>query len=393
MTSPAEFAPWLESCSDFVRSHLQLPSVEEVGPQLSYDIAIIGGGIAGLSALGAAAASGLSCVLLEGAAALGMGASGRNAGIFCAGINMPITYTPKGSPAEALWNATQRKLLAILDEAKQPGSMLDVRRIGAVALATSATATKRLVQEVKARLAAGMSAEMVTGADIEKVTAGFLDVSSVHGAMLLPDEGAIQPLTLLATLANRARRDGAQLYGKASVERIEKGKDGFALHLAANKKVKCNGVISAVGPILNATGRIFALSFRYDPPSNCPVWWDANPYIYYDYRPGNGFLTVSGGRYGAAGTDSQDAKYHVKMAQAARKWVPALAGQEPSHAWAVDLNVAPDLLPEIKTIEENHLSVQGLGALGVLPGIVLGAQAAQQLSSRLGARAILSLDA
>lgn len=168
MTGPADFAPWLESCSDNVRSHLQLPSVQQLGPNLNYDIAIIGGGIAGLSAVGAAAESGLSCVLLEGAPALGKGASGRNAGIFCAGINMPITYTPKGSPAEALWNATQQKLLAVLAEAKQPGSMLDVRRIGAVALATSATATKRLVKEVKARLAAGMSAEMVTGVDIEK---------------------------------------------------------------------------------------------------------------------------------------------------------------------------------------------------------------------------------
>jgi len=382
-TDPNNFTPWQESCSALVKSHLQLPSIEGLSGELEYDVAIIGGGIAGLSALDAIAQSGMKAALFDGHPNLGLGASGKNAGIFCAGINMPITYTPKGSPAAALWSATHHMLLAILEEAAQPESMLYARRVGALALATSPTAGKRLVQETRARNQAAMSAEMINAKDLDKITQGFLDVSTVHSAMFLPDEGTIHPLTLLATVANRARKNGGELYGAAPIGQIKKAHDGWILSSQFGIKIKCRALISAIGPILNPTGRIFALSFRYEPPAGCPVWWDANPYIYYDYRPGNGFLTVSGGRYGAPQTDKADRKYHVKMAQAARKWVPDFACLEPSHAWAVDLNVSPDMLPEITELGENHLSIHGLGALGVLPGIVLGRQAGDRTVTKL----------
>ncbi len=368
-------APWRDTCADVVLSHLQLPSIAKMPDKLSYDIVIIGGGIAGLSAAQEASRLGHSVVVLEAQSGLAMGASGRNAGILCAGINMPITYTPKGSAAERLWQQTHEELLAVLAEASQSSTLLDVRRIGAMCLATSKTAAKRLARETKARLAAGMSAEVIGADDVDQLASGFLDVKDVHAAMLLPDEGAVHPLTLLATVANGARRHGAQIYGDARVEKVEKSAGGYCLQTANGKTINCRSVISAVGPIENATGRIFALAFDVEIPENCPVWWDANPYIYYDYRPGNGCLTVSGGRYGAPGTDALDATYHKNMAAATRRWVPSLK-KIPKYCWAVDLHVAADLLPEITAQGENWLCIQGLGALGVLPGMVLGKQAA-----------------
>lgn len=380
MKVPMNKAPWRDTCPEVVLSHLQLPAIDKMPDQLSYDVVIIGGGFAGLSTAGAVARAGASAVVLEAAPELACGASGRNAGILCAGINMPITYTPKGSPAAALWSATQEMLYSVLAEAKESGSFLHVMRIGAMALATSKTAAKRLERETKARLAAGMSAELISRQDVDRLAAGYLDVRRVQQAMLLPDEGAIHPWTLIATLANRARKAGAQIYGNASVISKEKNAGGWMITTANGKRVQCRAVISAVGPTVDTTGRIFALSFKTDVPDTCPVWWDANPYIYYDFRPGNGCLTVSGGRYGAPGTDKADKSYHEKMAAATRQWVPSLANVEPDYCWAVDLHVAADLLPEIVENDANSLSIQGLGALGVLPGIVLGQQAGDRIT-------------
>jgi glycine/D-amino acid oxidase-like deaminating enzyme len=383
MKVPTNAAPWRDSCPEVVLSHLQLPAIDKMPDQMSYDIVIIGGGIAGLSTAGSVAREGASAIVLESNPALALGASGKNAGILCAGINMPITYTPKGSPAAELWSATQQMLFSVLEEAKETGSFLDVKRIGAMALATSKTAAKRLERETKARLAAGMSAELISAADVDRLAAGYLDCKRVIQAMLLPDEGAIHPFTLLATLANKARRAGAQIYGNARVVSIKKEAQGWLISTDNGKRIRCRGVVSAVGPTVETTGRIFALSFKTEVPETCPVWWDANPYIYYDFRPGNGCLTVSGGRYGSPGTDKLDRSYHEKMAAATKQWVPSLADSTPDYCWAVDLQVAADLLPEIVVRDVNSLSIQGLGALGVLPGIVLGQQAGVQITKNI----------
>ncbi|MFA7339957.1 MAG: FAD-dependent oxidoreductase [Candidatus Obscuribacterales bacterium] len=376
-------APWRDTASENVLSHLQLPSIEGMPSNLVYDVAIIGGGMAGLSAAQSFAQLGASTVVLEAQPALALGASGQNAGILCAGINMPITYTPKGSSAADLWSATQKKLFQVLEEAREQSSFIDVKRVGAMCLATTKTAAARLKRETKARLAAGMTAELIAPGDVSRLAGGFIDVSNVLVAMFLPDEGAIHPFTLLATMANRARRHGCQIYGGARVAKIERTAGGYSVKTANGKTIDCRAVVSAVGPLEAPTGRIFALSFKVEIPETCPVWWDANPYIYYDYRPGNGCLTVSGGRYGLPGTAKSDQQYHSKMAAATRLWVPSLKNAEPDYGWGVDLHVAPDLLPELAFCGENWLSIQGLGALGVLPGLVLGERAAQQITSSL----------
>jgi len=41
------------------------------------------------------------------------------------------------------------------------------------------------------------------------------------------------------------------------------------------------------------------------------------------------------------------------------------------------------LLPELAVCGDNWLSIKGLGALGVLPGLVLGERAAQQITNNL----------
>jgi hypothetical protein len=282
-TAPQRRIPWWGDLTPAVRTELQL-SADIPWPTQICDVIVIGGGVAGLSAaLSArkAQAAGAQVVLLEREGSLGYGATGRNAGILSAGINMGLSGLPPDDPLITLWTATTRVLRSLVEEAQQPGSLLSARLTGALTLAESKHAARALIQ--------------------------------------------------------------------------------------------------ATGPTARPNARIYALAFAADLPESFPLFWDASPYTYADFRPGNGRLGVSGGRYGKAGVTLHDERYHVQLAALTRRWLPELVGQEPQFKWAVDLYVKPDLLPELQPLGSSApgYSIEGLGALGVLPGIVLGRQAGQ----------------
>jgi hypothetical protein len=183
---------------------------------------------------------------------------------------------------------------------------------------------------------------------------------------------------LLAYLAQQARKIGVELVGQADVtayEEVRGQEHAWQLTLANGQTLTSQGLIRATGPTIEPNARIYALSFGIELPDTFPLFWDAAPYTYADFRAGNGRLTVSGGRYGRAGVTQRDATYYKRLANAARHWLPELAGQEPLYTWGVDLNVTANMIPELHTIGKNALSIDGLGALGVLPGIVLGRRA------------------
>ncbi len=150
--------------------------------------------------------------------------------------------------------------------------------------------------------------------------------------------------------------------------------------------IQARALVNCVGPVVGANARIYALAFAADFPEDFPLFWDASPYTYADYRPGQGRLGVSGGRYGNAGVTANDAAYYRRLADATRGWVPELAGRRPDYTWAVDLYVAADLLPHLRILDEGGapgIAIEGLGAHGVLPSMVLARQVAAYVVGRL----------
>lgn len=388
-TDISQHIPWWNDLSSAVRTELNLPNIQDV-PAQTIDIVVIGGGVAGLSAALSASQAGAKVLLLERENMLGCGATGRNAGILSVGINMHLTDLDPNGPEAAFWPLTTRLLLSLVEEAEKPDALLSASLTGALSLAESKHAAQKLAREARARLAIGLRAEMWTPAQVAEVTQGRLNTQTVVQALWLPDEGRIQPLTLLAHLARQARIAGVVLAGQAQVDSYQMIRGCATNHhwqllLSNGILIGTRGLIRAVGPTIEANSRIYALAFAADLPPTFPLFWDASPYTYADFRPGNGRLTVSGGRYGKAGITRHDAAYHKRLADAARSWLPELANQEPLYTWGVDLAVAADMVPTLRAIgdEAPGFSIEGLGALGVLPGMALGQRAGREIVARL----------
>ena len=387
---PQPHAPWHEDLSPPVARELTLAGTgDQTGDAV--DVAVIGGGVAGLSAALAARAVGARVLVLEGATALGQGATGRNAGILSAGVNMALADLPPGSTEAALWPATTGVLLALAEQARQPGTLLTATLTGALSLAERPGAVRHLAREARARVAAGLRAELWTPSQVAEATAGRLATHSVVAALWLPDEGRVDPLTLLAQLAREARAAGVVLAGAARVEgpiESASGAGGHCWHLtlAGGRVLRARGLVVATGPTQQPTSRIYALALAAELPAAFPLFWDAAPYTYCDFRLGNGRLVVSGGRYARAGKHGRDALYHKRLAEAARRWLPELQDAAPTHAWAVDLAVAANMVPAIRALGAvaPGMAIEGLGALGVLPGIVLGRRAGDAVARALG---------
>lgn len=384
--------PWWQDIDTTVYAALQLSLLSEAALS-PVDVVVIGGGVAGLSAALAIKErdATLRVLVLEQAEMLGYGATGRNAGIFTPGINMAMSEIDPESPALDFYPATTALFHDLIDEGQKDGTLLSVRKTGAINMATSKRAAHKLERETQLRIQSGLRAELWTPAQVNEATRGRLDTKTVVSAMWLPDEGRIQPLTLLAHLARRARATyQVQIVGQARVTGYEavkrQGQAGYwQVALADNPALQARALINCVGPTVKASARIYALAFKADFPADFPLFWDASPYTYADYRPGNGRLGVSGGRYGKVGVTKNDNAYYQRLADATRRWTPELRGTRPTHRWAVDLYVTADLVPAMRVLEEGApgAAIEGLGAHGVLPSMVLARQAADYLVGQL----------
>lgn len=385
--------PWWQDISAPVRTQLDLEPLSRWERE-QIDIAVIGGGVAGLSAALSARNAGARVLVLEASARLGQGASGRNAGILSAGVNMGLADLDPAGPLARFWPETTAILLELVAQASSEGSLLQAHLTGALSLAESAHAARTLAREVRARTALGVRAQLWTAEQVQAATGGRLDTRGVIRAMWLPDEGRIHPLTLLAWLACAARAAGVQIVGSAAVAGWQEHagahqRAGWRLCLQEGTALEAQGLICAIGPTVQPNARIYALAFTADLPETFPLFWDASPYTYADYRAGCGRLTVSGGRYGKVGGGKREELYYQRLAAGARRWLPELQDQAPLYRWGVDLETRADLAPQLRVYGHRApgLAIEGLGALGVLPGLLLGRCAGHALVRRIGQRA------
>jgi len=104
--------------------------------------------------------------------------------------------------------------------------------------------------------------------------------------MWLPDEGRIQPLTLLAHLARQARAAGYSWPGRVCgrlwrgarpvLSRGHSGPSSWQIRLAAGQLVRARSLISAVARPRSPMPALRPL-IRAELPETFPLFWDASP--------------------------------------------------------------------------------------------------------------------
>ena len=218
MSLPVEAAtrsPWTEDP--------RLPEGDDLLP-VGVDVAVVGGGLAGLGAAALLAEGGARVVLLEARPRLGQGLLAREAGLVALGHGEAPARLEAAIGAERVGQIARfcHENLAMLEE------LGCLTRGGVLHAARSAREAEALPADLAALERAGVKAEAWDGATIER----RMGVVGLPGGLFLPEEGWIDPPALVAALADRARRAGALLFTNSRVGPIE---EGPTLHLGARR--------------------------------------------------------------------------------------------------------------------------------------------------------------
>ncbi|MEM6421385.1 MAG: FAD-binding oxidoreductase [Pseudomonadota bacterium] len=188
------------------------------------EVAVIGGGYAGLSAAKTLAERGLDTVLLEGGA-IGWGASGRNGGI-CGpgGAKCPDTVLDRrhGDGTAAAWAVTQAEAITwVRDFCESAGLSEHLQGTGELILAHNARAA--------AALAAATDAEPARYRPVPP--SGCSDVARYGGVLDSPAFG-LNPLAYVRALADAAIAAGARLRENSAVTTWQRDGDRHVLETA-----------------------------------------------------------------------------------------------------------------------------------------------------------------
>ena len=194
-------------------------------PDLEVDIAVVGGGITGVSTaywLGKQNPD-LRIVLIE-ARKLGAGASGRNAGFLLQGAtgNYQQDVDRHGKEAvQRLWAWTRENRDSLLAEF-EPSAFL-FEDCGSLTVAGDATEDAQLQSSAPPMMSLGYEAEYW---DADKVNA-HLRSRGFRGGLYLATNGALHPARLVHHIVERST---AQVLIEHPVERVESGTEGIQLH-------------------------------------------------------------------------------------------------------------------------------------------------------------------
>lgn len=199
------------------------------------DIAIIGGGIMGLStAYHLSRISKLRVVVIE-RSYLVSGASGRNGG----GLRMQ--WGDAGNVALMMESIDMCRSLA-----QELGINLWFRQGGYLFVARSAAGEQRLSRNAELHRDVGAPTRLLTGAEAREIVPQ-LDVSEVRLAAFNPEDGVVFPWPFVWGYAGQAVSRGVTVRTHTPVDRLEPLAKAIRLHLATGESLVADRVVNATG--------------------------------------------------------------------------------------------------------------------------------------------------
>lgn len=181
-------------------------------------IAVVGGGLTGVSCALAFASAGVSVILLE-AGALGAGATAGADGLLREGFSgsfQAVVAQHGVRTARALWDGMRRGSLDLAATLRRLKVRCDLKPMDVLTIASpSGDAGKRLRREQSARKDGGADASWLTAAGAAR------DIGVESGGAVRTRATAIDPYRACLGLAAAAAARGAMLHERSAVKRIK----------------------------------------------------------------------------------------------------------------------------------------------------------------------------
>jgi glycine/D-amino acid oxidase-like deaminating enzyme len=359
------------------------PAAPPLEADVRTDVAVVGGGITGLSTALHAARSGATVVLLE-AEEIGFGASGRNGGQVNPGLKLDPDTVERdfGADLGGRMNTLAGAAPALVfDLVRRHGIDCDARQNGtlrAAVRARHAAAIRRTFEQIERR---GAPVELLEGTALARATG----TERYACAMLDRRGGDLNPLSYARGLARAAIEAGAQVHAHTRVCGMRRSDGGWRLDTgraavtARQVVLASNGYTDPLWPGLRRTivplfGAIAASAPLADAARRSilpdrPVLYESGNITVY-YRIDSQHRLLIGGRGPMREIAAPAAIPHLTR-YAARLW-RGLEGIEWTHAWGGRLAMTRDHYPHVHEPAPGVLICLGYNGRGVAMATAMG---------------------
>ncbi len=381
--------------SVYALDHAASPSFPALRGEHRADIAIIGGGLTGLSTALSLAEAGRDVRVLE-AHTPGWGASGRNGGQLNPGL--------KYDPSEIVMRFGERRGRSLVDFAwssvEKTGEMIsrlgigcDLRRQGTIRAAVKLGDVDAVRKSQSDMQSHGMPVEWLDKRQIAERTGHGL----YQGGFLDRRGGDLNPLKYSLGLAGAASRAGARIHGNSRAADLRRDSGtwrittaGGGVLRASSVLVCCNGYTDGLVPILaRALVPVFSSVLASNPlppdlaqrvmPGRQVLYESSLVTVYYRVDGQN--RLIIGGRGPMKPISSHDRVAPV-AAHAVRLW-PELKSVGWQTAWNGRVAVTKDHLPHFHQLGDGLYAVYGYNGRGVALSSAIGEPLAGLLSGEI----------
>jgi glycine/D-amino acid oxidase-like deaminating enzyme/nitrite reductase/ring-hydroxylating ferredoxin subunit len=355
-------SPWAETAP--------LPGFPPLERDLDADVAVVGGGITGLTLAALCAESGRRVVLLE-RNRLGSGTTGRTTAHLTAGLDVEYKTLVSRFGEEHARRVIESVQRSIDEIERRAGAGCGFRRMPGYRFSESARDLPRLEEEAAFARKLGLDADLVSDTPLPFACAG---------ALRLEAQAAFQPLAYLGVLVETIRRAGGRIFEHSPV--IEATDDGVAL--AHGPRVEAAHVVDAthtpVGLVPSVQTRVaawtsYVVAARLERPLPHALYWDCeDPYHYVRSFDDAGDVILVGGEDHRTGGEVDPYTRFAALESWARIRFPVVRFEA---RWSHELFEPADGLPYIGPLPGARTRLVATGYSGT--GMTFGTVAALAL--------------
>ncbi len=376
-----------------------------------FDVAVIGGGLTGLSAARRLARAGVSVALLE-AEHIGAGGSGRNGGHLNNGMAHSYAAAKAHLGAErahALYQAYDRSIDMIEDTIAEERIACDFRRSGKLKLASKPSH----VASLRANCAL-IAREVDPEARWLEPDALRAEIGSraFHGACLQPKSAMMHMGRYVSGLARATAEHGALIWENAPVTGRRKQDGLWRLdtprgHLHAERIIAATGAyagavkgaplkpfcrrIISVGSFIVATRPLTDAEVAATLPGNRTCVTSMNIGNYFRLSPDNRLIFGGRARFSASSDQRSDAKSGEILRAGMARIFPHLADVEIDYCWGGLVGMTKDRFPRAGELD-GMIYGMGYSGHGAQMSTLVGASLADMATGHPDANPLAGLD-